>query len=90
MVVEKHTPLAVIARLPLSVTLPPAVAVMAVFAVILPVNTVGNIKQGPHCGMPLQNVRFCPLVPGFSFTHVVPFQYNISPTAVPLGFPLFE
>ena len=74
MVVEKHTPLAVIFAEPLSVTFPPDVAVMAVLAVMLPVRTVGKIRQGPHCGTPLQNVRFCPLVPGFSFTHDVPFQ----------------
>ena len=89
-VVEKQTPLAVIFAEPLSVTFPPAVAVIAVFAVMLPVNTVGNIKHGPHCGTPLQNIKLCPLVPGFILTHVVPFQYNISPALVPDGIPLLD
>jgi len=71
-VVPYTIPLAVIEVNPSLTTFPP---VTAVFIVIFDAGVVITLGKHPvQLGTPSQNVKTCPVVPGGTDTHVVPFQ----------------
>ncbi len=83
--VLQTTPLAVIAAPPSLVILPPLLAVVEVIEEGVVVISVARLAgHGPQMGTPLQKLSVWPVLPGVTVIQDVPFQYIISPCAVPL------